>query len=82
MDGRMDGWVDGWMNGWVGGWMDGWMDRYPFAGRTEEPVSDARGKTRLSSVISPDHAAEVTAEVLRLFIPTRKVTCSTAGEDG
>ena len=41
----------------------------PFAGRMENLVSDARGKTRLSSVISPDHAAEVTAEVFQLFIP-------------
>ena len=36
----------------------------------EDPVSDARGKTRLSSVISPDHAAEATTEVLQLLIPT------------
>ena len=42
----------------------------PFAGRREDPVSDARGKTRLSSVISPDHAAEVTTEVLQLLILT------------
>ena len=42
----------------------------PFAGKREDPVSDAREKTRLSSVISPDHAAEVTTEVLQLLIPT------------